>query len=818
MKDDLDPIIVVIATSNKRTDLLLNRSLRSVFSQKNVNPYSIFIVDDNDKLQETDQYSTEYKNIKMRVKQFRDDFFKDIFKDGKIPENHFHTTVIPNTRTHGNSGTGAWNTAIYRSIIFGRDKFIAILDDDDEWENDYLRKCLDVINRADIETVIGVVSGIKRMEIDRQIDLIPDEDNYTIESFFNGNPGFQGSNIFLRLREFLDIGAFDESLPSATDRDLAIRLLQYMNLKTDKKLAFIQKCLVIHHAEDEHRVTSIGDKKKKGLDLFYRKYIHMMDDDTKNNSLERAKRLFDYEYRNDKEIIPSDDIIKETVEPIPFNIIIGLTSNSERNIKELLLSFINKCDIEWLNDYRIVIMENTDNEFEIRPIVKYFIDEKGLKINLLNLEKQKKIIETIPYKNLYEHEKIESKSIAFSRTIVQHYCYVLSKELFDMDNVVWIIDDDLTFECLEYESGKNVFTRRDYFRSIYHHRERGSCDAAFCTVVDAPPLPFISSLRTQLLDIHFNLQWFKYKDPESFYDITYDMNWPFVEGNRDFYYDMSTQRYDHLECPFWWLPLENESGSVCEAFNDFLKDISLLKNGTNICRPIYLDSRKWNLDEGLSILRGGNTVVYDLEMLKVPNVIPSVTYQGDKISPRRSDFNWALVNSKVLGKEIRQMMMPLRHHRRLQSYSFGYNKDKLVRDIYGMIFYRTLEYLLNIGIDNLKDKHFERARQYFEKMFRHYLSSLKINLYRSQILSEFIIDILEDEKKWWYDNRYRESINDDLQNAISSMKSINYEIEKRNSQKFTDSLEENYRNMDKMVFENFIDIIKNIRNNNIISG
>ena len=83
--DRYDPVVVVIATSNKRTDLLLERSLRSVYEQKDVNPIDIYIIDDNDKQKDSKQKdktgifnevpsplrndeSNEYKTIRTRTK------------------------------------------------------------------------------------------------------------------------------------------------------------------------------------------------------------------------------------------------------------------------------------------------------------------------------------------------------------------------------------------------------------------------------------------------------------------------------------------------------------------------------------------------------------------------------------------------------------------------------------------------------------------------------------------------------------------------------------------------------------------------------
>ena len=250
----------------KRTDLLIERSLRSVYQQKKVNPKEIFIIDDNIKNESSDYYSTEYHNIKWRVHNFRKEFLKKKFNDGVVPEWYFHTTVLPNKRTQGNSGTGAWNTALYQSIMYGKNNYIAILDDDDEWNEHYLKRCLEETKIENKESnkgfVLAVMTCINRREKERDILLKIDENNFKINNFYIGNPGFQGSNIFIRLREFLKLGCFDESLKSTTDRDVAIRLIELKNTLGYPKFKFIAEPLVIHHAENENRITAIYKKKK----------------------------------------------------------------------------------------------------------------------------------------------------------------------------------------------------------------------------------------------------------------------------------------------------------------------------------------------------------------------------------------------------------------------------------------------------------------------------------------------------------------------------------------------------------------------------
>lgn len=800
----------------KRTDLLIERSLKSVYEQKDVKPYAIYIVDDNQKENPEDVYSTEYHNIKFRVKQFRKRFFSEKFENGNVPDYHFHTTVLPNRRSHGNSGTGAWNTAIYRarresSQVFKRNCFIAILDDDDEWDPYYLKNCLESVNNERGNKTIAVVSGIKRIERNSEENIIPNADDFKKEDFFIGNPGFQGSNMFIRLRELLYIGGFDESLKSATDRDLAIRLIQYLNKNEDVSIEFIHKPLVFHHADEGNRVTAIKDNKKKGLDVFYRKYIHLMDEETKHMSLQRARRLFDYEYDEVYEKPNESTNVLEKFNCGNLNLIIGTITDNENTILSFLRSF-SKLNLNALNDYRIVILENSVNEFEIRPIVKYFKEEKGLKIDFLTLESQKKIVDDQWFRGLFGYEKIEDrKSIAFNRSILQYYCYQESKKLFDRDNVVWIIDDDNKFECLIGDNVLDTVKEKNYFEMISYFKEENIADAILGNVVDAPPLPFLSTLRTQVRDIFFTLQWFSNQEPEAEFDRKYSHNYPLIKDNRDFYYDLSNDYFTHLECPLWWLPIGEKPETNYDAFKLFLKDLVKLKDGTNICRPICITENEWGKENGRSIFRGGNTIIFDLEMLKIPNIIPEIRYDGNNISSRRSDFNWALINKIAFGKEIREVLLPLRHDRRLQSSGFQYNREKLIRDIYGKVFYRVYRNLLETGLDNLENKHFEKARKKFQSLFRRNISILKVNLERTRILVGWIVEELENEKNWWYGKaRYREETNLDLNMAISSMKSIGYDVEKRRSQDLEAILEE-YKNIDVEMFEDIIEKTKEVR-------
>ena len=806
-----------------RTDLLIERSLKSVYQQKNVNPKEIFIIDDNLKKDKNDKYSTEYHNIKWRVNSFRKEFFKIKFSDGKIPEGHFHTNILPNKRTHGNSGTGAWNTAIYQSLKYGRNNYIAILDDDDEWDENYLKRCLNKtkINRkkTNKEFVLAVISCILRREREKDIEMNINENNFNRNEFFIGNPGFQGSNMFIRLREFLMIGCFDESLKSTTDRDVAIRLIELKEMLEYPKFKFIKEPLVIHHADEENRVTNKYSNKKSGLDLFYRKYIHQMDNDVKEKSLERAKRYFNYNYSEVNQKNVSSSNFNE-YNGKPFNLIIGVISSDLIVIKEFLKSFYQIFNTDLLKDYRIIILENTDDEYEIRPIISYFRNEKQINIELIDLNKQKELIKEYPFYYLFNEELINKKSIAFSRSLIQWILYNRSMDLYNGNSIVWIIDDDNMFNNLIYDEKQNKIEikTRDFFSIISHFKHNGKMDAILGTVTDAPPLPFLSTLRTQALDLLFNLIWFSKQNPKNNFDRFIHHNFTFIENNRDFYYDLSSEYFEHLESPFWWYPIGRRCEKNYHAFNIFLEEIALINKGANIFRPIILNNYEWGKINGKSIYRGGNTIIYDLEMLRVPNIIPNISKGNKKLITRRSDFNWAIINKYMFNRNICEIKLPLRHHRRLQNSKVLANQEKLSRDIYGMVFYRTLEEILRENYEKDRTKILKKAVILFKKRYRDYINRIKVNLYRTEFLLKKAVKVLRDNKNWWYKNEYRIFMNDNIQNAIYSLESLSYEISKRKMQKYINSIKNADNLMNYEVYNDFINFLEDIKRKLLISN
>ncbi len=771
-----DPIIVIIATSFARTNLLLERSLKSVYEQININPHQIYIVDDNP-INDNRQYSDEYFKIDKIIKDLRDKILRPKFENFKKQrkannikfESFFHTNLIQNTRTKGFSGTGAWNSGAFKALRYSkRNYFLAFLDDDDEWQPNYLETLLKRVNKKGEKSIKGkckniktvaAIAGFLRIEKEKSIEIQAKQENFNKESFFVSNPGLQGSNLFIELKTFWTIGGFDESLKSATDRDLGIRLAEYVRIRPSKEVAFIDEILLYHYAISENRVTTNSNNKKQGLDLFYRKYYHQFPKELQEKSLNRAKRLFNYEISNqnqektDRSVFKTE--IKETINP--FNLIIGTISDNANNLIELFKSFdsLYQAHGKWLQDYRFLVLENTNNEYEIRPIIEYFAKNKNLNIELIE-------------------NTTNGLSIAENRTYLQNKVYEKGNNLFDNKFVSWIIDDDHLFK---FDSQNDIIIP-NYFKVIAKQSNNG-IDAMFGQISDAPPLPFLNTLRTQLIDFYYNLTYFANCNPEEEFELN-NLQRNYIEF-KEFYYDLSSKNYQHLEYPYY----QNLKGQPnFEAFNNFLNETSLLSNGVNVFRKLAFKPKTiGNITNKASIYRGGNTVIFNPKLLTTPNYTPEKEYN------RRSDFNWAIINKNIYKYNLYEVVMPLKHDRKLQKTPLITNETKLQADIKGLIFYRLFENIISKENWETKTEHKNELR-YYEQIKKQTFTKIKINNYRTQHLIHLILEILKDVKHWWYKNEYRAKINYDIQQNIFTMEVLRIELGKRKFQILIQELEE----------------------------
>ena len=271
-------VAVLVATSSGRTHWLVDRCLPSIYRQAGVDlrRVQIIVVDDNADRGEHARIATSLVYLRERL---------------GLALDCFPTTLLRNARTVGHSGTGAWNTGLdWLRMSPQPPEWIALLDDDDEYLERHIERCLWAVE----DEVAGV---FERLEWIRDSGVEPrpfTEDDLTPEAFFIGNPGVQGSNLFLRRTALDAIGGFDETLCSATDRDLMIRFLHHARAAA-LEIRALPSVGVRYYDHAAPRVNTNLMSKRQGLDRFYAKHASDFQDAALVASLERARQLFAYE-------------------------------------------------------------------------------------------------------------------------------------------------------------------------------------------------------------------------------------------------------------------------------------------------------------------------------------------------------------------------------------------------------------------------------------------------------------------------------------------------------------------------------------------
>ncbi len=336
-------LTIIIATSQRRTNWLINRSLTSVYRQIGIDKSkcNIFIVDDNEN-------ENEFYEIKKQIEFPR--------RNLQLNKTDFPTTVLKNTRTRFMSGTGAWNTGIFEAYKQNPNGFISILDDDDEYLPHHLSDCLNAIKE---DTIAVFQRLIWQNEDNSTMNVDLTKDQLAAENFFIGNPGVQGSNMFFKTQSLVDIGGFDETLPNTTDRDLMIRFLWENDLN---KIEVLESIGVNHYNHKKQKVNNDIQRKQEGLNLFYKKYKAHFSEEAYQKSLARAKTFFNY---NPKEQI----------------VICMPLKNAEKTVKKSVYSVLQQTNTK----REIVLLIGNDNSTDNSETILKEIALQNPNIVLLNV-------------------------------------------------------------------------------------------------------------------------------------------------------------------------------------------------------------------------------------------------------------------------------------------------------------------------------------------------------------------------------------------------------------------------------------------------
>ena len=252
------PIVSLIATT-PRLELLNGESLKSIGAQI-AKPELIVIVSDKRTIS-----LDELKGLQRNVPN--------------IP-------ILSTQNKYSSGAAGSWNTGAEFIRARYNDCYLAILDDDDEWHPHHLSSCLNVTQNYPFDVVL---SGIKVLN---QGELVSENipKNLSVDEFLIGNPGWQGSNTFIRLSSFLQTGGYSDGLISCNDRDFAIRVLDNKSIT----IGYTHRSTVqwnINHSADA--LSAQGSQQKLiGASQFFKKYSHRMNMEQQEQFFLRMESLF----------------------------------------------------------------------------------------------------------------------------------------------------------------------------------------------------------------------------------------------------------------------------------------------------------------------------------------------------------------------------------------------------------------------------------------------------------------------------------------------------------------------------------------------
>lgn len=251
-------VIVLISTFN-RPKLLVKRALKSIAKQSFL-PERVVIVNDG--------------------VEFEPDVRAEIIS----AVSHIPTIISNNKFSKG--AAGSWNTGIDLIKQMGGNYYVAILDDDDWWEPSHLKTCYGKALTTDADAVI---SGL-RLWMNGQLVHRPLLTSLSESDFLIGNPGWQGSNTFVKLDKLVAIGGFLDGMPSLNDRYLAIRLLELPEFNA----AFTQEWTANWYCSTSPgSLSSPGSIEKcAGLQIFWKIFNRRMNEKQKLAFFQRAERLF----------------------------------------------------------------------------------------------------------------------------------------------------------------------------------------------------------------------------------------------------------------------------------------------------------------------------------------------------------------------------------------------------------------------------------------------------------------------------------------------------------------------------------------------
>ena len=183
-------ITVLIATHFR--DQLLKRALKSALDQS-YKPFEIIVLDDTDRLEVRAIVGNLSTNKDINIRYISRSTF---------------------------SSTKSYNLGVRKA----NGDILALLDDDDFWHKDYLKKAITYFQKSNADILITPLLNIDENGKISQGKKATEP--FVLNDWLLKNPGLIASNLIVKTECFRNVGYMDENLPASADRDLIIRFMQ----------------------------------------------------------------------------------------------------------------------------------------------------------------------------------------------------------------------------------------------------------------------------------------------------------------------------------------------------------------------------------------------------------------------------------------------------------------------------------------------------------------------------------------------------------------------------------------------------------------
>lgn len=659
---DARSVVALLATRG-RFDLLALRALPSILAQSRLPDRILVVVDQSPSDLPDDVLADHARQLRALCR-------------GRV-----RLTVLRNRRTPARA-SGAWNTGLDQLHRDHRQPdlvFVSVLDDDDAWEPNHLASCLDAAVAGDLNMVASGLIRHSSTEDAGHPHAIPS--GLDPEELFVRGQHIQGSNLFVRLDLLLLAGGFDERLPSCTDRDLCLRLVALEELR----FGSTNRHTVHHYADSrpDRLSTPVSPAKLDGLTRFFRKHGLRFDAATRTEAEVRAGERFGW---TPPVQVPVLVPIAPPTEPVEnLDLVVGFVTDAlvPPHVHGLLDDLVRLQAQPGIRLSKVVIVENGPLPNGARPLHELVSSYSagGLPIDLVSIARQRADWERGALLDVPDMTR-RRLPIAATRSILN--TYVAHAALAVPGAAAWVLDDDKRLSVrVDRGDGTTIERTTPDVGTLLQLRHQ-QVDVVIGPDTDAAPLPFVATLRTQLVDLDLLLGTLAQLQPES--------SWPDRRAEvaaerdtlRDSYYDLS-KTTEHLETPLLQHPADvRDAASVLRWMG---QKVTRLLAGEPVTRPLVVHARDLPIEAAIdSVQRGGSAIFFNpAHLLLYPQTLARF---GDQFV-RRSDMLVSQLMRDQAG--LRLVMHPcvgVRHDRSSTGRA-TLASETLLQDVLGYALYRA---------------------------------------------------------------------------------------------------------------------------------